>query len=71
MNGAHAGLEGMHREEAVARFARFDAPLPYPELDCVRWMVFLLGACVACRRRSAHGNARMAALMAWSGRVAG
>ncbi len=43
MNGAHAALVGMHREEALARFARYDAPLPYTELDCVRWVVFLLG----------------------------
>ncbi len=43
MNGTHAALEGMHREEALARFARYDAPLPYTELDVIRWVVFLLG----------------------------
>ena len=46
MSGAHAALVGMHREEVLARFARYDAQLPYTEVDCVRWFIFLLGDAV-------------------------
>ena len=43
-NERFAAMMGMHREELLARFARHDAPLPAPPLDCLRALLHGLAA---------------------------
>jgi PAS domain-containing protein len=41
-NARAAALAGMHREELLARFAHHDVPLPFSDLDFLRFFVFFL-----------------------------